>query len=254
MARIKKFAPEQKLSSFQTFIVDDNPNSDYFRITEFKDTFTGGKNGFLIEGSEYLKESTEIKIELLDVAGNPIYFEPGNGIPEYYEGISKLVAVYIYNDTPIGLGKITILGELKEYDDNGVKRQVPSEWKGAYNVKWEKTFQINKNLANEDKVRFYRRPQVNIDEVVKPIFSGNPPTITQTGSVDGIPLVPTQNTNLSNFTLPTSYRLRVNSGNNWTGSIAGQTITFDNISYSPTIDDVVNETEVIVSPPYTENT
>ena len=253
MARIKKFASEQKLSSFQTFLVDDNPNSDYFRITEFKDTFTGGKNGFLIEGSEYLKESTEIKIEILDVAGNPVYFEPGNGIPEYYEGISKLIAVYIYNDTPIGLGKITILGELKEYDDNGVKRQVPSEWKGAYNVKWEKTFQINKNLANEDKVRFYRRPQVNIDEVVKPIFSGNPPTITQTGSVDGIPLVPTQNTNLSNFTLPTSYRLRVNSGNNWTGSVAGQTITFDNISYSPTIDDVVNETELIVSPPYTEN-
>ena len=101
MARIKKFAPEQNLSSFQTFVVDANPNSDYFRITEFKDTFTGGKNGFLIEGSQYLKESTEIKIEILDVAGNPIYYEPGNGIPEYYEGISKLIAVYIYEDTPI---------------------------------------------------------------------------------------------------------------------------------------------------------
>jgi len=67
MARIKKYSPEQKLSSFQTLILDENPNSDYFRITEFKDTFTGGKNGFLIEGSQYLKESTEIKIELLDV-------------------------------------------------------------------------------------------------------------------------------------------------------------------------------------------
>ena len=55
MARIKKYSPEQNLSSFQTLIVDENPNSDYFRITEFKDTFTGGKNGFLIEGSEYLK-------------------------------------------------------------------------------------------------------------------------------------------------------------------------------------------------------
>jgi len=189
MARIKKYSPEQNLSSFQTFIVDDTPNSEYFRITEFKDTFTGGKNGFLIEGSEYLKESTEIKIELLDVNGDPIYYEPGNGIPEYYEGISKLIAVYIYNDTPIGLGKITILGELKEYDDNGVKREVPAEWKGAYNVKWERTFQINKSLPNEDKVRFYRRPAVTIDEIVKPIFSGNPPVVTQTGTLDGIPLV-----------------------------------------------------------------
>jgi len=253
MARIKKYSPEQKLSSFQTFIVDENPNSEYFRITEFKDTFTGGKNGFLIEGSEYLKESTEIKIELLDVNGDPIYYEPGNGIPEYYEGISKLVAVYIYNDTPIGLGKITILGELKQYDDNGVKRDVPEEWKGAYNVKWERTFQINKLLANEDKVRFYRRPDVTIDEIVKPIFSGNPPSVTQTGSLAGIPLVPIAGTNLSNFTIPTSYRLKVNSGNKWTGSIEGQTISFDNITYSPTIDEVVNETEIIVSPPYSEN-
>jgi len=253
MARIKKFAPKQNLSSFQTFLVDENPNSDYFRITEFKETFTGGKNGFLIEGSEYLKESTEIKIELLDVNGEPIYYEPGNGIPEYYEGISKLVAVYVYNDTPIGLGKITILGELKEYDENGVKRPIPTEWQGAYNVKWQRTFQVNKNLANEDKVRFYRRPKVTIDEVVKPIFSGNPPSVTQIGSVDGIPLVPTQNTNLSNFTLPTSYRLKVNSGNKWTGSIEGQTISFDNITYSPTINEVVNETEIVVSPPYSVN-
>jgi len=253
MARIKKYSPEQNLSSFQTFIVDENPNSEYFRITEFKDTFTGGKNGFLIEGSEYLKESTEIKIELLDVAGNPIYYEPGNGIPEYYEGISKLIAVYIYNDTPIGLGKITILGELKQYDDNGVKRDVPEQWKGAYNVKWERTFQINKLLANEDKVRFYRRPQVTIDEIVKPIFSGNPPVVTQTGTVDGIPLVPNEGTDLSNFTLPTNYRLKVKTGNKWTGSIDEEIIRFDNIDYAPKIEEVVNENEIIVSPPYEEN-
>ena len=253
MARIKKYAPDQKLTSFQTLILDESQNSDYFRITEFKDTFTGGKNGFLIEGSQHLKESTEIKIELLDVEGNPIYFEPGNGIPEYYEGISKLIAVYIYNDTPIGLGKITVLGELKQYEENGVIRDIPDNWKGAYNVKWERTFQINKALPNEDKVRFYRRPNVVIDEIIKPIFSGKPPSVTQTGSVDGIPLVPNENTNLSNFSLPANYRLNVNSGNKWTGSIVGETITFDDITYSPIVDEVVSETEIIVSPPYTEN-
>jgi hypothetical protein len=152
MARIKKYSPEQNLSSFGTFVIDNNPNSDYFRITEFNDTFTGGKNGFLIEGSQYLQPSTEIKIEILDVNGDPIYYEPGNGIPEYYEGISKLIAVYIYEDTPIGLGKVTVLGELNQYVDNGVTRDIPAEWKGAYNVKWERTFQVNKNLANEDRV------------------------------------------------------------------------------------------------------
>jgi hypothetical protein len=253
MARIKKYSPEQNLSSFQTLIVDENPNSDYFRITEFKDTFTGGKNGFLIEGSEYLKESTEIKIEILDVNGEPIYYEPGNGIPEYYEGISKLIAVYIYEDTPIGLGKITILGELKEYDDNGVKRQIPSDWRGAYNVKWERTFQINKNLSNEDRVRFYRRPKVGIDEIVKPIFNKTPQTITQTGQVDGLPLIPTENTQLSNFSLPTSYRLKVTDDTYWTGSALGQQIEFSGLNYSPTITDIVNKDEVLVSPPYSES-
>ena len=253
MARIKKYAPELKLSSFQTFLVDENPNSEYFRITEFKDTFTGGKNGFLIEGSECLRETTEIKIEILDVAGNTVYYEPGDGIPEYYEGISKPIAVYIYNDTPIGLGKITILGELKEYTDNGVKRPIPSEWKDAYNVKWEKTFQINKKLSNEDKVRFYRRPEVVISEINKPIFNNNSNIITQNGNVAGVPLVPTAGTPLADFSLPTSYRLNVNTGNNWTGSIKGQSISFDDIGYTTIVDDIISETEVIVSPPYTVN-
>ena len=123
MAVIKKFAENltTPLTNYGTFLNDTNPNSDYFRITEFKDTFTGGKNGFLIEGSQYLKESTELKVEILDVEGNPVYWEPGNGIPEYYEGLSKVVAVYVYEDTPIGLGKITILGEAKTYIDANKK-------------------------------------------------------------------------------------------------------------------------------------
>jgi hypothetical protein len=253
MARIKKYSPEQNLSSFQTLIVDDNPNSDYFRITEFKDTFTGGKNGFLIEGSEYLKETTEIKIEILDVEGNPIFYEPAKGIPEYYEGISSLIAVYIYNDTPIGLGKITILGELKEYIDNDVKRTIPDVWKGTYNVKWERTFQINKILANEDRVRFFKRPQINIDEINKPIFNNNANLVTQIGNVNGIPLAPTAGTSLTEFSLPTSYRLNVSNGSNWTGSIEGNSISFDSIDYNPIVLDVVSETEIIVSPPYAPN-
>ena len=53
MAVIKKYGEvlDQPLSNYQTFVTDANPLSEYFRITEFKDTFTGGKNGFLIEGS-----------------------------------------------------------------------------------------------------------------------------------------------------------------------------------------------------------
>ncbi len=48
---------------------------------------------------------------------------------------SKLIAVYIYEDTPIGEAKITILGELKSYvDDGGVVRDVPDEWKNVFDI------------------------------------------------------------------------------------------------------------------------
>ena len=259
MARIKKYAPtlNEKLTTFQTFIVDTNPNSDYFRISEFKETLTGGKNGFQIEGSEHLLESTEIKIEVLDVEGNTVYYEPGDGIPEYYEGISKVVSVHIYEDTPIGEATITVLGELKTYvDADGVVRDIPTEWKGIYNCKWERRVKINKFLSNEDKVRFYRRPKVTISEIVKPLFSNVVGTKTNTGNVSGIPLFPINGTNLNQYTLPTSYLLKITDNGNfsaWTGSVIGNQINIPSLNYTTTAQEIINKTELVVTAPYTQN-
>ncbi len=251
MAIIKSFSPFQNLSNFSTFIVDSNPNSEFFRITEFKETFSGGKNGFLIEGSEFLKETTEVKIEILDVEGNPVYYEPGKGTPDYYEGLSTLVSVHIYPDTPIGIGKITILGELKQYiDSNGTLRDVPSEWQGVYNVKWERTFKINRNLFNEDIVRFYRRPSISISELVKPIFSKTIPTVTQSGSVEGTALQPSLGSNLSTWTAGTLYKLKITDSSVWTGSVDENIINVPALSYTPTVREVLNSKEVLVDVPY----
>ena len=256
MARIKKYGDTQvqNLTSFNTFITDVNPNSEYFRITEFKESFSGGKNGFLIEGSEYLLESTEIKIEILDVDGNPIYWEPGNGIPEYYEGVSKVVAVYVYDDTPIGQANITVLGELKQYlDGDAILRDIPAEWKGLYNVKWERAFKVNKLLSNEDKVRFYKRPKVTIDEISRPIFTATPTLIQQTGSLNGTPLIPGEGVRLSTFTLPSSYLLDINDNTNWSGSIINGTITMPNLGIAFTPSNLVTNKQLIVSNPYSSN-
>jgi hypothetical protein len=254
MAIIKSFSPFQNLSNFSTFIVDRNPNSDFFRITEFKEAFSGGKNGFLIEGSEFLKETTEVKIEILDVEGNPVYFEPGKGIPDYYEGLSTLVSVHVYPDTPIGIGKITILGELKEYiNENGTRLPIPDEWKGVYNVKWERTFKINRNIANEDTVRFYRRPLVSITELVKPIFSKTIPSVTQSGSLEGIALQPSLGSNLSTWTAGTIYKLKITDGTNWTSSVDENTISIPSLGYSPVVREVLNNKEVLVDVPYSVN-
>lgn len=255
MARIKKYAETltQHLTDFQTYITDTNPNSDYFRISEFNETLTGGKNGFQIEGSEHLLESVEIKIEITDVEGNSIYYEPGDGLPEYYEGISKIVSIHIYEDTPIGEAKITILGELKTYvDGGGVVRRVPPEWQGIYNLKWEKTFKVNRLLPNTDKVRLYKRPKVSISEIVKPLFSNVVTAITKNGNVQGIPLAPGENAKLSEFSLPSTYLLRIKDNSAWTGSIVGSPLTIGELGYSTIVDEVLNKTDIIVTTPYTE--
>ena len=255
MARIKKYAPivDTHLKYYETLVVDNNPNSEYFKISEFKDTLTAGKNAFLIEGSPYLMETTEIKIEILDVEGNPIYFEPGQGIPQYYEGTSKVVAVYVYEDTPIGDANITVLGELKSYyDSNNVLVDVPDAWKGVYNVKWQKNFKTNRLLSNEDKVRFYKRPKITIDELVKPLYATVITTVVQSGSVSGTPVTPSQGQSLSGYTLPTYYKLTTDGNTHWTGSIVGNTLELTDLNYFPLGNEVVSSTDLLVTTPYTD--
>jgi hypothetical protein len=158
-----KVAPDEKLELVQTYITDTNSNSDYFNISELPETFSGGKNAFLLAGSDKLVANTEIKIQIRDANGNLCYIEYSNGTPEYYEGNSKVAAVYVYpNITAFGPATITILGQLKD---------VPQEWNGLYSVKWTKQININPALANTTRVRFYKRPKVSITEILQPLYS-----------------------------------------------------------------------------------
>jgi hypothetical protein len=182
MAVIKKTLFPKNLEKFAVLVRDTEPDSKYFKITELPTTFTGGKNAFLIAGSEALVPDTKIQIELKDAAGNVIYHEPGEGLisasidgtsfmTEYFEGVSKVVAVYIYNDTAYGPCTLTILGEVSEYvDGNGITTPVPVDWTGKYNVKWQKQIDVNPSLPNTTKIRFYRRPTPTITEIVEPIY------------------------------------------------------------------------------------
>jgi hypothetical protein len=171
MALIKKTLFDEGIEKYNVFIKDTAPFSEYFKITELSDTFTGGKNSFLIQGSPELVADSIVKIQIKDSKGNIIYTEPGEGIPEYYEGTSKVVSLYIYPDTAFGPCTITILGELKEYNVNGIKVPIPSNWEGTYNVKWEKQINVNPFVANTTKIRFYKRPTVKITELLQPLYS-----------------------------------------------------------------------------------
>jgi len=184
MAIIQKTLFPENLEKYNTFVRDTETNSKYFKITELPDTLTGGKNAFLIQGSEYLVPDTLIKIEIKDSQGNIIYHEPGEGyfsssfndingkpiITEYFEGVSKVVSVHVYPDTTFGPATITILGEVSSYDNNGLLTPIPLDWEGKYNVKWQRQVNINPALANTTKIRFYKRPTAKITEILSPIY------------------------------------------------------------------------------------
>jgi len=196
MPLIKKTLFDENLEKVNVLINDTDADSKYFKITELPDTFTGGKNAFLIQGSEYLVADTLIKIQIKDANGDVIYHEPGEGIvsssvngesfvSEYYEGTSKVVAVYIYpnktidangnpsDGTAFGPATITILGELKEYESNGLRLPIPDNWKDTYNVKWSRTVNVNPSLSNVTKIRFYKRPTASIKELLQPLYTIN---------------------------------------------------------------------------------
>ncbi len=251
MAKIQKTSPLLNLQNFQVFINDTVASSNYFRVSELSDTFTAGKNGFLIEGSPFLKGDTEIKIEILDTNGDPLFTQAGEGIPEYYEGLSKLVTAHVYQSTPIGIGKITILGELKSYiDENGFEQPIPNEWDGVYNVKWEREIKINKNIPNETRVRFIKRPIVEIEELDESFYAKTLVSTTQSSStVRGYALTPSEGTDVRGYRGAIRYYLEIQSGSFKDGattiSVAGTGIQdADVLEY-------LNQTTVIVRVPYT---
>ena len=78
MGIIKKSVFAQNLETYNTFLLDTEVNSKYFKVTQLPDIFTGGKNGFLIQGSTELVKDTYLMIEIKDSKGRPIYFGDKN--------------------------------------------------------------------------------------------------------------------------------------------------------------------------------
>jgi hypothetical protein len=252
MAILKKTLFDERLETVNVLINDTDPNSRYFKITELPDTFTGGKNAFLIQGSSELVLDTIVKIQIRDSQGNIIYHEPGEGIPEYFEGTSKVISVYIYPDTAFGPCTITILGELSEYVVNGVRVPVPENWKDTYNVKWEKQINVNPILANTTKIRFYRRPKIDIDESVLPIYNRNVSRVTVSGSINGTAIVPAESADYRTFKGVSRYELSLNGLSQFSESMERETIQINGLpkSYSPILTDVTTNKKAFVDVPY----
>ena len=253
MAIIKRYSPLQNLKNFDVFIEDNNPDSQYFNVTELGKTLSGGKNAFLFDGSPFFKKGTKVRFEALDVNGNPLYIEPGKqGDRTFRDGTSIVMAIHVFDDTPIGIGSLTIVAELETYiDANGIQRKIPIEFKDRFNARWTQSFKINPKIPNSTQVRFFKRPTFTVTEIEKQLLIKTNMSLSKSGSIIGIPEIPDTGSDFSNWTAPSQYRIKLQEGNKFTQSMdENTTLVVSDLGYSSSVLEVLNEDEMLVRKPY----
>jgi len=192
---------KQNLSSLRVDIEDTSFLSEYFVLSEYNPKFTAGKNTFLLNGSDKLASGTPIQFEALDIFGNSLYIEVAKtNTIAYKEGGAIRIAVYVYSDTPYGVGKIILVS--REKQTNKI-------------VRWVGNIQINSLVQNTSKVLFYKAPTLKVNSSFVPIVidrsSGYVQTITNS-PVYTYAVTPRKGDDYGTFDInstPIDYRLTV---------------------------------------------
>jgi len=152
----RKTAVRQNLEEVPVYIQDNSALSpDYFDISEFPTRLTAGKNLIKLRGNtNALKVGSAVKVEVLDYNGDPIYAEIISYIDE---DKSRVVSIYIYEDTSPGDATIIIVGEAVN---------VPIEWQNKFNLRWTRTIPVNPIEPNVSEIIFEQNPTIVIREQV----------------------------------------------------------------------------------------
>lgn len=152
----RKEAVYKGLQYIDVWVTDTSLTSpEYFQISEFPSRLTSGKNLFKLRGNPTnLKVGSYLNIEILDYNGDPIYHEIVNYIDE---DKSRVIAIYIYEDTSPGDCTITLLGEAVN---------APQEWQGRSNIKWMRSVPVNPTVSNDTEIIFETLPTVTLSEQV----------------------------------------------------------------------------------------
>lgn len=156
--RTRKLVTKLDLINYQTAIQDVSPTSDYFRISNLASTLTGGRNSFLIAGSNLLQPNTPVVLEILDARGNPIYHSV---VSNYSQARSRLISIEVFSNAEAGFGTITILGVARK-TING--QRIPLLNTKDFNVKWIKEIQIDPLSRNTSPLIFRKNPTLSVEE------------------------------------------------------------------------------------------
>lgn len=148
--RSKLFLKNQKVN-----VEESSSAPESFGIANLPDFLGEGKNTFKIKpGTGYLKSGTEIQIEILDVNGNPIYWETST----YKDSDnSRLVSIWVYNlptnvkyDTPDGRAELIVVGTLKS----------------GGTIRWTRKINVIKSRQSPSNIVFDKTPKANISSSV----------------------------------------------------------------------------------------
>ena len=155
---------KQNLNRVDVFLED--VNNEFIVVQDLPDTFSQGRSTFKIFGSDFLKAGVELKLELLDKAGDTVYIAPiryryNNQNPTLpYTYVS--VEVYGPKINTGGVAELVILGEL-----DSDKIEIPSEYIGRYNVRYRKNINLDlSKTVNTAPILFYKKPTVKTTEFV----------------------------------------------------------------------------------------
>ncbi len=145
-------------------ITDNSVNSPYyFRFTEIPQTLTAGKNivKFAANGL-YLKDFTDIDLEVLDAEGNPLFTE-FTGYKDRFDFFYAII--YVYDITKQGVGSLTFVGTANN-DLSG--QPLTFEQKKYINLKWSTLIDIRSTERNTTDIIFQQAPTVSIAQVLVP--------------------------------------------------------------------------------------
>ena len=218
MAILKRINKYQGLKDIDVLKEESGLSSKYFNIYDVPTNIPQGRSSFLLAGSPFLKNFVELKVEILDSAGQTVYTEP---VANYLEGNARRISVEVYDDTAPGDGFLYIVGELKdnfrnvsgqqqdnlEITDNFLtpedradfiehSNDVPSEFQDVYNVRYIRPIFINTVIPNSEPIFFYQQPRITINEILKGYVVETTVSssyeITGSVSVDPLPDLPSK--------------------------------------------------------------
>ena len=160
----------QGLNELKVDIEDTAHLSKYFQVVEFDPVFTAGKNTISFNGSDLLKDGSEIMIQVLDKDGNSLYIDAPPSEATLVDIANFTAAIHVYQETINGAGKLYLVGTTKRNEI----------------VRWSANISINRTYKNVSRVRFYNAPYMEVRPMLYPVIQNETgSTLTRQVTVSG---------------------------------------------------------------------